>query len=71
MFFEQIRLEQSVNIFGIYLSRRIELILITHFFKPHNILRVLRDTATVPPLMKEVLGNENDTYITVMLAFRK
>ena len=68
----QMRLEKTVTIFGIYLSRRIaELIHITHVFQYHSILCVQRDIATVPPLMKDFLGNQKDTDIPVISAFRE
>jgi hypothetical protein len=49
----------------------VELILITHVFQYHNIHCVQLEIATVPPLVEEVLGNQNDTAIPVMAAFRK
>jgi hypothetical protein len=49
----------------------VELILFTHVFKYHNILCVQRDTTTVPPLVLEVLCNQNDTDTPMMTAFRK
>jgi len=67
----QILLEHSIAIFRIYLSRQLlELILITHDFQYHNILCVQNDIATVPPLVEEVLCNQNDTDIPLMAAFR-
>ena len=68
----QIRLVQTVTVFGIYLSCYTgELLLITQVFQYHYILSVQRNIATVPPLMKEVLGNQNDTDTPVMAAIRK
>ena len=48
-----------------------ELLLIPHVFQYHFVLSILRDIAAVPPLMKEVLGNQKDTDIPVIFAFRK
>ena len=45
--------------------------IITHVFQNHNIHCFQGDIATVPALMKEVLGNQNDPDIPVMAAFRK
>ena len=68
----QIRPEETVNVFGIYLTSQMkELVLITHVFQYQNILRVQRDIATVPPLMNEVPGNQNNSDVAVIAAFRK
>ena len=46
----------------------VELILIMHVF---NKTIYFAFSEIIPPLMKEFLGNQNDTDITVMSAFRK
>jgi hypothetical protein len=48
-----------------------ELILIRHVFQYHYLLCFQRDIATVPTLMKGVLGKQNDSNIPVMAAFCK
>ena len=49
----------------------VELIPITHVFQNHNTHCVQGDITIVPTLMKEVLGNQNDTDITVVAALNK
>ena len=67
----QIRPVQTLTVFGMYLTRQIEeMILIPHVFQCHYILWVQRNMANLPPLMKESLRKQNDTDIPVLSAFR-
>ena len=68
----QIRLQQTVTDKRIYLTRKMEeFFLITYVFQYQYISGVQRDIPRVAHLMKEILGNQNDTDILVMAAICK
>ena len=62
---------KSGTVFGIKVSRQIAELIFKTELSHHYFLCVQRDIVIGPPLMKEVLGNLNDTDIPVMAAFRK
>jgi hypothetical protein len=56
---------------AVVVAQYVRMIPITHVFQNNIILRVQWDIATVLALMKQILGNQNDTDIPMMAAFRK